>query len=403
MLLKNRERMIVVQSFVYQAPTKVIFGKEAELQVPVEAKERGCSRIFLVYGGGSVIKSGLLARMEECIEAAGLSVKSFGGVQPNPRLQLARQGVKQAIAFQADLILAVGGGSVIDTAKFIAIGVANPETDIGDFWLYKQRVTKTLPVATVLTIAAAGSETSDSAVLTDEETNTKRGINYDLIRPAFSALNPELTMTLPKYQVACGIVDMMMHTMDRYFNPVVTNEVTDEIAEAILRVIIRNGTKAMADPHDYQAVSELMWAGSLSHNGLTGLGGAKDFAPHQLGHELSGKFDVAHGASLSVMWGFWALYTRRTDPERFARFGRNVWGLTGSTEDVSLAAIEAANAYFRSLDMPTNFTELGIGVQPDEVIEELALRCSFYDKRTIGSFQALNRQDITAIYHMANH
>ena len=397
------ERMLTVQSFVYQVPTKVIFGKGAELQIAPEAAKRGASRILLVYGGGSVVKSGLLPRMEESIQQAGLAVQTFGGVQPNPRLQLARKGVKLAVEWGADLILAVGGGSVIDTAKAIAIGAANPETDIWEFWLSKKPVTKALPVATVLTISAAGSETSDSAVLTDEETGNKRGLNCEWNRPAFSALNPELTMTLPKFQIACGIVDMIMHTMDRYFNPVVSNQVTDEIAEALLRVIVRNGTKAMENPHDYEAMSELMWAGSLSHNGLTGLGNEKDFAPHQLGHELSGKFDVAHGASLSAIWGSWALYTRSSDPERFARFGRNVWGLAGEdVETLSTAAIEAAVRYFRSLDMPTNFTELEITVQPSEVIDELAMRCSFQNTRTIGTFQKLALEDIRKIYQMAN-
>ncbi|WP_035316304.1 iron-containing alcohol dehydrogenase [Clostridium sp. MSTE9] len=392
-----------MESFVYQVPTKVIFGKDAELQIAPEAAARGVKRTLLVYGGGSVVKNGLLARMEESLAKSGIEVQTLGGVQPNPRLQLARKGVQQALAFGAELILAVGGGSVIDTAKAIAIGTANPDTDIWEFWLRHQTVTKALPVAVVLTISAAGSETSDSAVLTDDETNNKRGLNSPFNRPAFSALNPELTMTLPKFQITCGTVDIMMHTMDRYFNPVMTNQVTDELAEALLRVVIRNGPVALANPHDYNAMSELMWAGSLSHNELTGLGARKDFAPHQLGHELSGKFDVAHGASLSAIWSSWATYTRTTNPERFARFGKNVWGLTGSdTEELSKAAIEAADRYFRSLDMPTNFTELGIGVQTEEVIEELAWRCSFQDTRTIGTFQKLNRQDMAEIYRLAN-
>lgn len=396
--------MFVLESFVYQVPTKVIFGRDAELQIAPEAVARGVKRTLLVYGGGSVVKSGLLARMEKSLAESGIEVQTLGGVQPNPRLQLARKGVQQALDFGADLILAVGGGSVIDTAKAIAIGAANPETDIWEFWLRKQTVTKALPVAVVLTISAAGSETSDSAVLTDADSNTKRGLNTPFNRPAFSALNPELTMTLPKFQITCGTVDMMMHTMDRYFNPVVTNQVTDELSEALLRVIIRNGPIALQNPHDYNAMSELMWAGSLSHNELTGLGGQKDFAPHQISHELSGRFDAAHGAALSAIWSSWATYTRTTNPERFAQFGRNVWGLTGTdTEELSKAAIEAANRYFRSLDMPTNFTELGIGVQPEKVIEELAWSCSFGDTRTVGTFQKLNRKDLEEIYRLANH
>lgn len=395
--------MIVVQSFEYQMPTKVIFGKDAELQIAAESTARSYRKILLVYGGGSVVKSGLLKKLEDSLSQAGLKVQTLGGVQPNPRLQLAREGVRQAIAFGADLILAVGGGSVIDTAKAIAIGAANPETDIWEFWLAHQKVKKALPVATVLTISAAGSETSDSAVLTDEETNTKRGLSTSFNRPAFSSLNPELTMTLPKFQIACGVADMMMHTMDRYFNPVTVNQVTDELAEALLRVIIRNGTIALKDSHSYEAMSELMWAGSLSHNGLTGLGGIKDFAPHQLGHELSAKYDVAHGASLTAIWGSWATYTRSTDPRRFARFGKNVWGLTGDdAEQLSKAAIEATVDYFRSIDMPTSFTQLGIGIQSEEEIKGLALGCSFQGTRTVGSFQKLAREDMEQIYRLAN-
>lgn len=392
-----------MESFVYHVPTKVIFGRGAELQIASEAASRGIERILLVYGGGSIVKNGLLTRMEDSLRQAGITVQTLGGVQPNPRLNLARQGVRQALDFGAQLILGVGGGSVIDTAKGIAIGTANPETDLWEFWMRRQPVTKALPVATVLTIAAAGSETSDSAVLTNEETGEKRGLGTQFNRPAFSALNPELTCTLPSYQTACGIVDMMMHTMDRYFNPVVTNQVTDELAEALLRVIIQNGPKALENPHEYEPRSELMWAGSLSHNELTGLGGKKDFAPHQLGHELSAKFDAAHGASLSTIWGAWATYTRQTNPERFARFGKNVWGLSGSdTEQLSKAAIEATLRYFRSLSMPTCFTELGIGVQSEKGIEELAWRCSFQNTRSIGTFQKLDRGDMEKIYSLAN-
>ena len=393
-----------MQDFVYHSSTEVIFGKGAELKVPEAAKRYGATRILLVYGGGSVVRSGLLGKMENALRDAGLFVQSFGGAKPNPRLQHARDGVKAALETKADLILAVGGGSVLDTAKAIAIGAANPETDIWEFWLRKKKVEKALPIGTVLTISASGSETSDSAVLTDEETNTKRGLNCYQNRPKFSALDPELTYTLPKHQIACGVVDIMMHTMDRYFNPVVTNEVTDAIAEALLRVVVANGPKALENPHDYQPMSELMWAGSLSHNGLTGLGGKMDFAPHQLGHELSGKFDATHGASLSTIWGAWATHCWRTDPARFVRFGKNVWSVEDANPEKAVPkTIATVNSYFRSLDMPTCFSELGIGVQPDEVLRDLARRCMFNDTRTIGTFQVLNGSDAYEIYKLANH
>ena len=243
--------------------------------------------------------------------------------------------------------MAVGGGSVIDTSKAVAHGTANPDTDIWEFWSKKQTVKKSLPVGVVLTLAAAGSETSDSAVLTNEETKIKRGLSTDFNRPAFAIMNPELTYTLPKYQVGCGIVDIMMHTQTE------NNELTDEIAEGLLRTVIRNGAVAIKDSHDYNAMSEIMWAGSLSHNGITGLGAEKDFAVHQLGHELSAKFDIAHGASLSAVWGAWATYVYDAKPARFAQYARRVWNVE-EADDVKAAqeGIRKTVTYFASLNMP---------------------------------------------------
>jgi len=253
----------------------------------------------------------------------------------------------------------------------------------------------------VLTISAAGSETSNSAVLTNTETGQKRGLGTDYNRPRFAIMNPELCFTLPKYQIACGIADIMMHTMDRYFTPENTaggqNEMTDEIAEALLRVVVRNGLVAMENPENYQAQSEIMWAGSLSHNGITGLGGTQDFSTHQLGHELSARWDVAHGASLTTVWASWARYCLAVNPERFARFANKVWGLASAEE-----GILKTEEYFKSIGMPTSFTELGIGVQADDVLDELADRCVFRGERLVGSFKPLNKDDILEIYKMAN-
>lgn len=300
-----------MQSFIFHSPTEVVFGKDSELQTAQKLKEYGGSRVLIVYGGGSAVKSGLLKRIEKSLTDAGLIFASLGGVQPNPRLSFAYSGIEKAVEFGADLILAVGGGSVIDSAKAIAHGAANPDTNIWSFWTGEKVIEKSLPVGVVLTISAAGSETSDSAVLTNDETHSKIGLSCEFNRPKFAVMNPELTYTLPYYQVACGIVDIMMHTLDRYFTTTEGNEITDEIAEAVLRVAVRNGTIAMKDKNNYQAMSELMWCGSISHNGLTGLGAVKDFAPHKLGRELSAKFDVAHGASLSAVWGSWAKYCYR--------------------------------------------------------------------------------------------
>lgn len=396
-----------MQMFEFYSPTKIIFGPNTEELAGQQVTAYGGSRAMVVYGGSSAIKSGLLERVLHSLDRAGVTHECVGGVKPNPRLSLAYEGIKKAVDFRADFILAIGGGSVIDTAKAIADGAANPELDIwDDFWMKKYPLSRSLPVGVVLTIPAAGSESSDSAVLTKDDTHEKRGLSSSFHRPRFAIMNPELTFTLPRYQVTCGIVDIMMHTMDRYFNPVTTNELTDEIAEGLLRNTIRNGRRAVEHPGDYQAMSELMWAGSLSHNGLTGLGNKTDFAPHQLGHELSAMFDVAHGASLSAIWDSWARYCVHTDPDRFARFAQNVWGLDHQGKDPSVLAMEGIEAtcqFFRSLDMPTCLSQLSCGVQPESVLEDLTYRCTFSKTRTIGTYQVLDYNDILAIYCLANH
>jgi alcohol dehydrogenase len=393
-----------MQSFGFYSPTEVAFGKDAELKTAELIKKYGGTRVLIVYGGGSVVKSGLLEGIEQLLAKSGIAFNSIGGVKPNPRLSFAKSGIKEAIKFGADFILAVGGGSVIDTAKGIAHGVANPDKDLWAFWTNEIPLERSLPVGTVLTISAAGSETSESAVLTNDETNTKIGYDTPFNRPKFAVMNPELTFTLPVYQVACGVVDIMMHTLDRYFTPTEGNEITDEIAESLLRVVIKHGKTAVANPSDYEAMSEIMWCGSLSHNGLTGLGADWDFAPHQLGHELSGKFDVAHGASLSAIWDSWAKYCLKAKPERFVRYAQKVWGIEkGNAEETALAAIEKTASYFKSVGMPTCFTELGIGVQSEEILRELADRCVFFGKRTVGSFKVLDREDVYNIYKLANH
>ena len=395
-----------MQPFEFYSPTKIVFGPDTQLQTAQQIQAHGGSRVLVVYGGQSAVKSGLLDQILNNLRQSDLPYEVLGGVRPNPHLELAREGVQKALAFQADFILAVGGGSVIDTAKAIADGAANPDVDIWDFWLRKVPLTGALPVGVVLTISAAGSECSDSAVLTRDDTLEKRGLGSVFHRPRFAIMNPELTFTLPKYQISCGIVDIMMHTLDRYFNPVTNNELTDEIAQGLLRCTIKNGRQALAQEKDYQSMSELMWAGTISHNGLTGLGNRQDFAPHQLGHELSAKFDVAHGASLSAIWDSWARYCVDANPGRFAQYGVQVWGLdpAGKEEkELALAAIDATADYFRSLGMPTCLSELGCGVLSEEVLADLAFRCAFRGTRTIGTFKVLDQQDILSIYRMANH
>ena len=392
-----------MERFDFYSPTKILFGKGREAEVGAQVKAFGGTKVLVVYGGKSARESGLIDRVESSLAEAGVEYLSLGGVQPNPRLSLAREMVEKGIAFGADMVLAVGGGSVIDTAKGAAHGIANPETDIWDFWMGKAKLTKTLPIGVVLTISAAGSELSDSAVLTDEATHAKRGLNTDLQRPRFAIMNPELTYTLPKYQVSCGVVDMLMHTLERYFNPVTCNFLTDEIAESVMRTVVHYGPTAVADSHDYQAMSEIMWASSLSHNNLTGLGNVKDFTCHQLGHELGGMFDVAHGASLSAIWASWARYCLSVNPARFARLGEKVFGLapTGEVYADANAAIDAAEAFFAALDMPTCLEDLGIGEVTEEVLEQLADGFTRGRTRTFGQFKNLDYEDALTIYTMA--
>lgn len=395
-----------MNAFTFSLPTKIVFGPGTEQQAGALAAAQGAGRVLLVYGGQSAKKSGLLDRVLSSLSHAGITCETFGGVHPNPRLSQACDGVAKALDFGADLILAVGGGSVIDTAKAIALGAANQGADLWRFWLRQAPVERVLPVGVVLTISAAGSETSTSAVLTREDTLEKRGLNSELIRPKFAIMDPLLTCTLPPYQVACGVVDIMMHTLDRYFSPVTDNALTDELAEGVLRTAVRFGPDAVADPHNLRAMSELMWAGSLSHNGLTGLGAPKDFAPHRLGHELSARFDFAHGATLSAVWGSWAEYCWRTNPARFAQYGTRVWHLDAqgkSQEQLAREAIEITVAFFRSLGMPTSLSQLGCGVVGDEVLRDMACRATFYGQQTAGTFRVLGYEDILAIYRLANH
>lgn len=392
-----------MHNFTHYTPTKVVFGKDTQFQTAAQIKEFGGSKVFVVYGGGSVVRSGLLDAITKNLEENGLEYKTKGGVQPNPRLAFAREAVKESIEFGADFVLAVGGGSVIDTAKAVAHGTANPDIDIWKFWTRETALEKSFPVGVVLTISAAGSEMSNSAVLTNTEIGRKRGLSTDLNRPKFAIMNPELTYTLPKYQIGCGVADIMMHTLDRYFTHTKGNQLTDEIAEAVLRTVIAHGQTAIADPTDYEAMSEIMWCGSISHNGMTGLGAVTDFAPHQLGHELSAMFDVAHGASLTAVWGAWATYSYMEEPERFARYADKVWGITADTaEEAAKKGIAATVGYFESIGMPTNFTALGIGIQTEDVLEKLADSCSYDRGRTIGSFRICDREDILEIYKMAN-
>lgn len=399
-----------MKNFVHYTPTEIIFGKDTENCTGETVRKWGGSRVLIVYGGGSVVRSGLLKRVEDTLIEEGIVYEEFGGVQPNPLMGYAQKGVEEAIGFDADFILAIGGGSAIDTAKAIAHGASNPEASLEEIWAGSYPLKKSLPVGVVLTIAAAGSETSDSAVLTNEKTGKKKGLGTQWNRPKFAIMNPELTYTLPKYQVTCGIVDIMMHTLDRYFTPEEGNQMTDRIAEALLKTVIENGRKAWVDQTDYDCMSELMWCGSLSHNGLTGLGGTREFAVHKLGHELSAAYDVAHGASLSATWGAWARYVMMAKPERFAQYARNVWDVkTEDDIDAALEGIERTEEYFISLDMPVGLSDLELpgnqgklGILSEETLEILADRVTLGDTIKISTLYPLDKEDIYSIYRLAN-
>lgn len=390
-----------MQNFVQYAPTEVIFGKDTEEQTGSQVKKWGGSRALIVYGGGSAVRSGLLERVEKSLKSKEIVYEEFGGVKPNPRLVFAEEGVKRALAFQADFILAVGGGSAIDTAKAIAHGAANPDEKLWDIWTKKAPLVKSLPIGVVLTIAAAGSEMSDSAVLTNEAIGKKSGINTEFNRAKFAIMNPELAFTLPKYQLACGITDIMMHTMERYFIPGISCEMTDEIAEGLLRTVIRNGSKVMENQEDYDAMAEIMWCGSLSHNNLTECGRGKDFSVHKLGHALSARYDVAHGASLASVWASWARYQYEAAPQRFAKYARKVFGMEGQDEKkLALQGIAETENYFREIGMPVSLKELGVFPDDDEV-RKLAMDATMGNTVELSRLKPLSADEVYEIYQMA--
>ena len=390
-----------MDNFMYHAPTRVVFGRDTELETGKLIANEGGSRVFLVYGGGSCVKSGLLARIESSLDQAGLAYLEFGGAQPNPTLKHAEEGVRKALEFGADFILAVGGGSAIDTAKGIAHGTANPDTALWDIWTGVKPLKQSMPVGCVLTIAAAGSEMSSSAVLTNKDLGIKKGLDTDFNRCRFAVMNPALLATVPKYQLAAGIADIMQHTMERYFIPNSHAELTDEIAEGLLRTVIRNGRKILADPNDYNAMAEVMWASSLSHNWLTGLGRPGDFSVHKFGHALSAAYGATHGASLTAVWKAWADYLYETEPGRFAQFARRVWGVDeAETLSAAREGIRCTTAYFREIGMPVSLADLG--VQPsEEEIHALALNCTQNGKVTLSRIKPIGVSEAEEIFRAA--
>ena len=388
--------------FKYYTPTKVLFGKNTEEKVADLIKEFGGKKVLIHYGGGSVIRSGLMQRVTDQLDKAGIPYVKLGGAVPNPHLSLVYEGIELCKKEGIDFLLAVGGGRAIDSAKAIGYGVMN-DGDVWDFYDYKRTVNGCMPLGVILTLAATGSEMSDSSVITKEEGLVKRGYSSDFGRPRFAILNPELTMTLPDYQTACGCTDIMMHTMERYFTNGGNMEITDSMAEALLRTVKENALILVKDPKNYDARAEVMWAGSLSHNGLTGCGNdGGDWMTHKLEHELGGLYDVAHGAGLAAIWGSWARYVYKNCLPRFKRFAINVMGVatTGTDEEIALKGIEAMEDFYRQIKMPTNLRELGVNATEDD-LKLMAHKCAVGVDGGKGSARFLKEEDMLEIYRMS--
>lgn len=393
----------MAHSFMYYAPTKVYFGRGEEKNTGKYIREYGAKNVLLVYGGSSAKKSGLLDFIKKSLNDEGISVSEIGGIVPNPRLNKVYEGIELGKRNGTDFLLAVGGGSVIDTAKAIAYGLAEPDKDVWELYEHTRIAKGCLPVASVLTIAAAGSETSKSSVITNEKTNAKRGYDNNLARPVFAIMNPEYTMTLPDYQTESGCVDIMMHTMERYFTNGGNMEITDSLAEGLLRTVMKNAEILHTDPQNYDARAEVMWAGSLAHNDLTGCGNdGGDFMSHKLEHEMGGMFDVTHGAGLAAIWPSWARYVKSSCLPRFVRYAQNVMGVSikGTDEEIAEAGIRAMEDFYHRIGMPINMKELGI--EPtDEQIRKMAQRCMAACGSRTGSAKALTEEDMVLIYTRA--
>ncbi len=388
--------------FNFWSPTYFAFGRGTESRTGELVRKFGGKKALLHYGGRSAVASGLVGRVKAALAAAGVDFVELGGVKPNPRSTLVDEGVRLAMSEGVDFMLAVGGGSVIDSAKAIAIGAAN-----GGEWrrFYVGREVKVrpvipaaLPVGVVLTIAAAGSEASTNSVVNLEPENLKRAAGGDILRPKFAVMNPELTMTLPPFQTACGLADMFAHLCERYFSPTKDVALTDNLCEAVMRTVIEESARVMADPCDYQARANIMWAGTLAHNDICGAGRVQDWASHGIEHELSALYDCAHGAGLAVVMPAWMTYVHATDDARFARFARNVFGVGIGADDgeAALAGIAAFRGWLKSLALPLTFAELG--AKEEDI--PLLVKTLNLNGNTLGGFRPLAESDVAAIYRL---
>ena len=391
-----------MNNFEFYSPTRFVFGKGAEAKIGPLIKANGGSKVLLHFGGGSVKRNGVYDKVVASLEAAGLSYIPLGGVKPNPRSGLVREGIALCRKEGVDFVLAVGGGSVIDSAKAIAFGTLY-DGDFTDRYVGKEmksqpHIEKALPIGTVLTIAAAGSEGSGNSIITVEETGRKLSAKSECLRPRFSIMNPEFTYALPKYQIACGAVDMFAHLAERYFTPTRDVNVSDELCEGLMRAVVSAGSKAVEDPTDYAARSDLMWAGTLAHNDVCGVGRTQDWASHGIEHELSAMYDVAHGAGLAVVMPAWMDYVKNADISRFARFAAKVWNVQAADEkSMADAGIAGFRAWVKSLGMPTTLTELGCNPKD---IPTLAANLRLGENK-LGSLLPLTEKDVEKILESA--
>ena len=392
----------MLKDFNFYAPTRVVFGRDAETKIGQLVKACGASKVLIHYGGGSAERSGLLSVVRQQLSDAGISFVELGGVVPNPLLSKVEEGIALCRQENVDFILAVGGGSVIDSSKAIGYGVPY-DGDVWDLWCGKAPE-KCLPIGAVLTIPAAGSEMSSSCVITKDEGLLKRGVNSDLCRCKFAVMNPERTYTLPPYQTAAGATDIMMHTMERYFSKYEDMTLTDAIAEALLRTVKDAALVVMQHPEDYRHRAQIMWAGSLAHNDLTECGTEKDFATHKMEHELSALFGVTHGAGLAALWPSWARYVKGKHLNRFVQFAVNVMGVENDfshPDETAEKGIVAIEDFYRKIGMPTNIHELlGREITADE-IEVLVDKCSRGGTITLGAMEVIDANDMRNIYNMA--
>ena len=388
-----------MDNFIFQNPTKIIFGKGTENKVGKEVSKHS-KKILLHYGGGSIKTTGLYDRVISSLKKAGIDYIELAGVKPNPRLSLVQEGIKLCRENNIGFILAVGGGSVIDSSKAIAMGVPY-SGDVWDFYIGKIEIKDALPIGTILTIPASGSESSTASVITNEDGFYKLGVNSAFIYPKFSILNPELTFTLPKYQVACGSADIMAHLMERYFTNSEHVELMDRLIESTMKTVINNVTTVLEQPHNYDAWAEIMWSGTIAHNNLLNTGRVGDWSSHAIEHELSGIYDVTHGAGLTVVFPAWMKYVYKHDINRFAQFAVRVWNVENSfwsPEKTAIEGIKKLENFFKSIGLPTNLKELGI---IDDRLDEMASKATKCDTSTVGNFIKLKKNDVYSILKLA--